>query len=463
MSRKKTNKLRKRFKKKASSTFQKINSSLEFDQFLYQEDIQGSIAHAAMLGSQKIISIQDSKKIINGLKKILREIKLNKFQFDSNLEDIHMNIESRLEQLIGKIAGKLHTARSRNDQVVTDIKLWMKKDNDQITKKIKILKQVLIKNAEKNINILMPGLTHFQTAQPISAGHYFMAYYEMFQRDYERFNQSKIRMDQNPLGSCAMAGTNFNIDRSKTTKMLGFGKTTRNSIDSVSDRDFILDFLFNASACSVHLSRIAEEITLWSSDLIKLVNLGDQVMSSSSIMPQKKNPDATELIRAKSSIVISNLSAMLNLIKSLPLSYNKDLQEDKKLVTSTSAILHLTLDCMVEIISGLKINKRNMKIALRRSYSNATDLADWLVLNLGYSFRDAHVLTSKIINYAEKKRLFLNDLKISEYQLFDKRISKSLYSFLNTKNSVNNKKSFGGTSFSEVKKMIALAKKENKK
>jgi len=463
MSRKKTNKLRKRFKKKASSTFQKINSSLEFDQFLYQEDIQGSIAHAAMLGSQKIISIQDSKKIINGLKKILREIKLNKFQFDSNLEDIHMNIESRLEQLIGEIAGKLHTARSRNDQVVTDIKLWMKKDNDQITKKIKILKQVLIKNAEKNINILMPGLTHFQTAQPISAGHYFMAYYEMFQRDYERFNQSKIRMDQNPLGSCAMAGTNFNIDRSKTTKMLGFGKTTRNSIDSVSDRDFILDFLFNASACSVHLSRIAEEITLWSSDLIKLVNLGDQVMSSSSIMPQKKNPDATELIRAKSSIVISNLSAMLNLIKSLPLSYNKDLQEDKKLVTSTSAILHLTLDCMVEIISGLKINKRNMKIALRRSYSNATDLADWLVLNLGYSFRDAHVLTSKIINYAEKKRLFLNDLKISEYQLFDKRISKSLYSFLNTKNSVNNKKSFGGTSFSEVKKMIALAKKENKK
>ena len=309
----------------------------------------------------------------------------------------------------------------------------------------------------------MPGLTHFQTAQPISAGHYFMAYYEMFQRDYERFNQSKIRMDQNPLGSCAMAGTNFNIDRSKTTKMLGFGKTTRNSIDSVSDRDFILDFLFNASACSVHLSRIAEEITLWSSDLIKLVNLGDQVMSSSSIMPQKKNPDATELIRATSSIVISNLSAMLNLIKSLPLSYNKDLQEDKKLVTSTSAILHLTLDCMVEIISGLKINKRNMKIALRRSYSNATDLADWLVLNLGYSFRDAHVLTSKIINYAEKKRLFLNDLKISEYQLFDKRISKSLYSFLNTKNSVNNKKSFGGTSFSEVKKMIALAKKENKK
>ena len=463
MSRKKTNKLRKRFKKKASSTFQKINSSLEFDQFLYQEDIQGSIAHAAMLGSQKIISIQDSKKIINGLKKILREIKLNKFQFDSNLEDIHMNIESRLEQLIGEIAGKLHTARSRNDQVVTDIKLWMKKDNDQITKKIKILKQVLIKNAEKNINILMPGLTHFQTAQPISAGHYFMAYYEMFQRDYERFNQSKIRMDQNPLGSCAMAGTNFNIDRSKTTKMLGFGKTTRNSIDSVSDRDFILDFLFNASACSVHLSRIAEEITLWSSDLIKLVNLGDQVMSSSSIMPQKKNPDATELVRAKSSIVISNLSAMLNLIKSLPLSYNKDLQEDKKLVTSTSAILHLTLDCMVEIISGLKINKRNMKIALRRSYSNATDLADWLVLNLGYSFRDAHVLTSKIINYAEKKRLFLNDLKISEYQLFDKRISKSLYSFLNTKNSVNNKKSFGGTSFSEVKKMIALAKKENKK
>ena len=339
----------------------------------------------------------------------------------------------------------------------------MKKDNQIILKKIKELNLTLIKIAEKNINNIMPGLTHFQTAQPISVGHYFMAYYEMFKRDSERFDQAGKRMDENPLGACALGGTSFNINRNKTAKLLGFSRVTKNSIDSVSDRDFVIDFLSNASTCSVHLSRIAEEVTLLSSDLIQFLSIGDNVMSSSSIMPQKKNPDATELIRAKASLIISNLTGMLSLIKSLPLSYSKDLQEDKQLVTSTSKTIHLCLDCIIEVIKGVKINKKNMEQALKTSYSNATELADWLVVNLDYSFRDAHSLTAKIVNFAEKKQLFLNELKISDYQSFDKRINKNLYNFLNLRNSVNNKKSYGGTSTSEVKKMISLAKKESRK
>mgnify|MGYP001160084690 FL=1 len=463
MSRKKTNKIRKRFKKASSLTFQKINSSIEFDKFLYQEDIEGSIAHASMLASQKIITDQENKKITTGLRKILKEIKTDSFKFDPILEDIHMNIESRLEELIGDTAGKLHTARSRNDQVVTDLKLWMKKDNELISKKIKELKLCLIKNAEANVNNIMPGLTHFQTAQPISIGHYFMSYYEMFNRDSKRFEEAKKRIDENPLGSGALAGTSFNINRNKTSKLLGFKRVTRNSIDSVSDRDFVIDFLSNSSTCAVHLSRISEEITLLSSDLIQFFKISDQVMSSSSIMPQKKNPDATELIRAKAAIVISNLNGMLNLIKSLPLAYSKDLQEDKKLVTSTSETIHLCLDCIIEILKGFKINKKNIDLVLKKGYANATELADWLVQNLDYSFRDAHTLTAKIVNFAEKKGLSLNELKISDYQSFDNKINKNLYNFINIKNSVNNKKSYGGTNMLEVKKMIALAKKEIKK
>ena len=463
MSSKKESKLRKRFKKEATSTFKKINTSIDFDKFLYQEDIEASVAHAKMLAKQKIIKISEFNKISFGLKKILKEIKLKKFNFNPDYEDIHMNIENRLEQLIGEVAGKLHTARSRNDQVATDVKLWIKKDIDLILNKIKSLKILLISKSEKNLDTLIPGLTHFQTAQPISLAHHLMAYYEMFSRDTKRFQEAKIRINENPLGSCALAGTSFNIDRYETTKLLGFRSPTKNSIDAVSDRDFIMDYIYSASTCNIHLSRIAEEIILWSSDLIGFSKLSDDVMSSSSIMPQKKNPDAMELVRAKTSILISNLNSMQSIIKGLPLSYSKDLQEDKKLLTSTSDILKLCLDCMIEVINGLTFNKKNMSNAIKYSFANATELADWLVKNLDYSFRESHSLTSKIVNFSEEKGVYLSDLSLAEFKLFEQGINKSVYNSLDIKTSINNKKSYGGTATSEIKKMILVARKECKK
>ena len=459
MSIKKKLNLRKRFKKEPSKNFKQINTSIEFDKFLFREDIEASIAHAKMLEKQKIIKSSELKKIKSGLNKILKEIEIKKFNFDEKHEDIHMNIENRLEELVGDIAGKLHTARSRNDQVITDLKLWMKKDIDTIIKKIRLLKKSLISKAEKNLSIMMPGLTHFQTAQPVSAAHHFMAYHEMFSRDEERLIQTKERMDFSPLGACALAGTSFNINRHHTSKLLGFKSPTKNSLDTVSDRDFVMDFIYSATVANIHLSRIAEEIILWSSDLINFTKLGDDTMSSSSIMPQKKNPDAMELIRAKASVVISNLNAIQNIMKGLPLSYSKDLQEDKKIITSTSDIIKLSLDCMIETIDGLKLNKNELENSIKYSYSNATELADWLVKNLNYSFRKSHGLTSKIVNYAEEKKIYLSDLSLEEFKLFDQRINKSVYNSLNMMTAVNSKKSYGGTSVSEVKKMIAIAKK----
>ena len=460
MSRKKINRLRERFKKGMAPSFEKINSSIETDSFLFNEDIEGSIAHTEMLVKQKIISPSESTKIIRGLKKIKSEIKSNKFIFSSDLEDIHLNIETRLFELIGDAAGKLHTARSRNDQVVTDLKLWMKKDQMSILKKVKKVKSVIVQLAKKNIKTIIPGLTHFQSAQPISAGHYFLAYYEMFKRDTIRFSEALKRIDESPLGSCALAGTQYKINRFQTSKKLGFKKPSRNSIDSVADRDFVIDFLSNASILSVHLSRISEEIVLFSSDLINIFRLGDEVVSSSSILPQKRNPDGAELIRAKAAVTFSNLNSALNLLKSLPLTYSKDLQEDKQLVTNASSNLKISLDCIIDILNNLEINKKNAERYLNNSFSNATELADWLVINLNYTFREAHSIASKIVNYSEKKGKFLTDLSLTDFKKFDSRISKSLINSLKIENAVNNKISYGGTSISEVSKMIVIAKKE---
>ena len=460
MSRKKINRLRERFKKGMASSFEKINSSIETDSFLFNEDIEGSIAHTEMLVKQKIISPSESTKIIRGLKKIKSEIKSNKFIFSTDLEDIHLNIETRLFELIGDAAGKLHTARSRNDQVVTDLKLWMKKDQMSILKKVKKVKSVIVQLAKKNKKTIIPGLTHFQSAQPISAGHYFLAYYEMFKRDTIRFSEALKRIDESPLGSCALAGTQYKINRFQTSKKLGFKKPSRNSIDSVADRDFVIDFLSNASILSVHLSRISEEIVLFSSDLINIFRLGDEVVSSSSILPQKRNPDGAELIRAKAAVTFSNLNSALNLLKSLPLTYSKDLQEDKQLVTNASSNLKISLDCIIDILNNLEINKKNAERYLNNSFSNATELADWLVINLNYTFREAHSIASKIVNYSEKKGKFLTDLSLTDFKKFDSRISKSLINSLKIENAVNNKISYGGTSISEVSKMIVIAKKE---
>ena len=460
MSSKKSNKLRKRFKKEASNAFKSINSSIEIDKFLYQEDIESSIAHAKMLATQKIISNTDYSKISTGLKKILSEIRSGKFVFRDDLEDIHMNIENRLEELIGKAAGKLHTARSRNDQVVTDVKLWMKKDIEEILKKIIKLQKMIIKKSESNIDTFLPGMTHFQTAQPVSFAHHLMAYYEMFKRDLDRFEQTKTRLDQNPLGAGALAGTSFDINRKLTSKLLGFREPTKNSLDTVSDRDFIMDYIYSSSVCSIHMSRLAEEIILWSSDLINFISIGDDVMSSSSIMPQKKNPDAMELVRAKASIIISNLSSIQNIMKGLPLTYSKDLQEDKSLLENSSTNLKLSIDCMIDVIKSLKPNKKNMENSLKSGFSNATDLADWIVKNINYSFRESHGLTAKIVNFVEERGMKLDELSLSEYQEFDKNINNSVYNAISLQSSVDNKKSFGGTSRSEVKRMIKLAKKE---
>ena len=460
MSRKKINRLRERFKKGMAPSFEKINSSIETDSFLFNEDIEGSIAHTEMLVKQKIISPSESTKIIRGLKKIKSEIKSNKFIFSADLEDIHLNIETRLFELIGDAAGKLHTARSRNDQVVTDLKLWMKKDQMSILKKVKKVKSVIVQLAKKNIKTIIPGLTHFQSAQPISAGHYFLAYYEMFKRDTIRFSEALKRIDESPLGSCALAGTQYKINRFQTSKKLGFKKPSKNSIDSVADRDFVIDFLSNASILSVHLSRISEEIVLFSSDLINIFRLGDEVVSSSSILPQKRNPDGAELIRAKAAVTFSNLNSALNLLKSLPLTYSKDLQEDKQLVTNASSNLKISLDCIIDILNNLEINKKNAERYLNNSFSNATELADWLVINLNYTFREAHSIASKIVNYSEKKGKFLTDLSLTDFKKFDSRISKSLINSLKIENAVNNKISYGGTSISEVSKMIVIAKKE---
>ena len=373
-----------------------------------------------------------------------------------------MNIESRLQEIIGETAGKLHTARSRNDQVVTDLKLWLRKDIDLILSELKDLKKNTIKIAEKNIDVLMPGFTHLQTAQPISTGHYYMSYYEMFSRDTERFIETKKRLNKNPLGSCAMAGTSFQIDRFATSKKLSFDEPTRNSIDSVSDRDFVIDYLYASSVCAMHLSRIAEEIVLWSSDLINFCQIKDDMMSSSSIMPQKKNPDAAELVRAKAALINSDLSSLLNIMKALPLSYSKDLQEDKKLVVNTSKNLHISIKVITEIIKSIKLNKQTLLKAATRSYSNATELADWLVKNLQYSFRKAHETTADIVNFAESVQKKLEDLTLSELKVFDPNITNNIYDHLNIKNAVLSKTSYGGTSPTEVLKMINKAKKREK-
>jgi argininosuccinate lyase len=462
MSRKKNTILRHRFSQKNKDVFTKINTSIEFDKFLFNEDIEGSIAHAEMLAQQKIVTIAEKNKIISGLKKILIEIQKEKFIFKPELEDIHMNIENRLQELIGDVAGKLHTARSRNDQVVTDLKLWLRKDIDQIVSELKYLKKTIIRLAEKNIEVIMPGFTHLQTAQPISAGHYFMAYYEMFVRDVERFKETKSRLNKNPLGACAMAGTSFKINRFTTSKRLLFDAPTNNSIDSVSDRDFVIDYLYASSVCAMHLSRIAEEIVLWSSNLINFCKINDDMMSSSSIMPQKKNPDAAELVRAKAALLTSNLSSMLNIMKALPLSYSKDLQEDKRLIIDTSDNIHISIEVITEILKGMKLNKEKLLESASDGYSNATELADWLVKDMNYSFRKAHQITAKIVNYAEENHKKLENLSLKDFKQFDKNITDKIFPKLNIKNVVFSKTSYGGTSPLVVIKAIKKAKKEIK-
>ena len=450
-----------RIKKSSSTLFQKVGNSIDIDKRLYREDIQGSIAHVEMLFKQKIISFKIKNKIIYGLNKIEKEISNKKFEFNKKYEDIHMNIEKRLFQIIGDEAGYVHTARSRNDQVITDFKIWIRSATKEINFTIdKVIKSTL-KLAEKNVETIMPGFTHLKNAQAISFAHYLMAYVEMFNRDKKRFINNLESLDESPLGVAALAGTSFNIDRNYTSKKLGFKRPTSNSIDTVSDRDFVLDFLYSVSVCSMHISRIAEELIIWNSDGFNLINLSDKVVTGSSIMPQKKNPDLLEYLRGKVGSSYGNLFSMLTILKGLPLSYFKDLQDDKEIVFKSNDTLVNCLKIFDEILKNSSANKKRMLELTNSGYITATDLADYLVKNHSMSFRKAYQKTAAVVNLAEKKKKKLNELSLEELKKIEPKLNDNVLKVFDLKNSINSKKSYGGTSFDNIKKMIIKYKKQN--
>jgi len=451
-----------RFSNAPSKIFEKIGASIDVDKRLFEEDVLGSIVHTQMLIKQKIIDRKKGNKIISGLKKIRNEIEKNKFKFNKKYEDIHLNIEKRLFAIIGNDAGYLHIARSRNDQVVTDFKLWIKKASKETVKRLNDLIKSFIKKSENNIQTIMPGFTHLKNAQPISFAHYLLAYVEMFKRDKKRFTSNIDYIDECPLGVGALAGTSYKIDRNFTSKKLGFKKPTNNSIDSVSDRDFALDFLSSASICAMHISRFAEELIIWNSDIFKLIQLDDKMLTGSSIMPQKKNPDPAELIRGRAGKNFGLLQTMLTTMKGLPLSYYKDMQEDKALVFDSYDTLLESITITNELVKNLKPNKKRMLDLSNEGYTTATDFADYLVQNNGLSFRDAYKVSARLVNYAEKNKKKLNQLNFKEVKKIKNNLDKKVMNIFNVKNSVDLKTSYGGTSTKNIKKVISKLKKEFK-
>ena len=429
-----------------------MNSSVKFDSRFYTEDINASIAHAKMLAKTKIITSKEARKIVVGLNKIKSEFESGKFNLDPLLEDIHMNIESNLQKKIGDVAKKLHTGRSRNDQVATDMRLYIRKECNVMINLICNLQLELSKKALKYYDFIMPGFTHLQVAQPVTLGHHLLAYVEMLERDKNRFQDAIKRINQNPLGAAALAGTTFPIDRNMTTKELGFTKPMPNSIDAVSARDFIIEPLSAISILANHLSRFSEEIILWVSDGFNFIELPESLSTGSSIMPQKKNPDIAELVRGKNGRIISALLSILVVMKGLPLAYSKDLQEDKELTFDAIDNIMISLRAITAITKKLKPKKENLLIAAEKSYSTATDLADWLVSNLNIPFRESHKITGNIVKYCEMKKIKLSEMKIDELKKFHKDINSGIYDVLSAKQSVNHKKSFGSTSPSMVKK-----------
>ena len=448
-----------RFASGPDAVMEAINASVEFDKRMYAQDIAASIAHARMLGAQGIISPVDSESIISGLQEIQDEIEQDKFIFSRALEDIHMNVESRLSELIGDSAGRLHTARSRNDQVTTDFRLWVRDAIDHIDNKMRSLQTVLLDQAEAHAESIMPGLTHLQTAQPVTLGHHLMAYVEMIGRDRSRFADCRVRMNESPLGAAALAGTSFPIDREMTAEVLGFDRPMANSIDAVSDRDFALEFLACGAILSVHLSRLAEEYVLWCSQQFSYASLGDAFATGSSIMPQKKNPDAAELIRGKAGRVIGSLVGLLTVIKGMPMTYGKDMQEDKEPCFEVLDTLELSLSAMTGMLSNTTFDKVRMAEDVTRGFATATDLADWLVRVLGMPFRQAHHVTGAIIKIAEEKKCELNSLTLTEIQSVEGRITDDVFTVLNPRSSVESRNSFGGTSPENVRHSIAIARR----
>ncbi len=451
-----------RFNNATSKVFEKIGASIDIDKRLFEEDVLGSIVHTQMLIKQKIINKNKGNKIIKGLKRIRNEIKKNKFYFNKKYEDIHLNIEKRLFSIIGSDAGYLHIARSRNDQVITDFKLWIKKASKEINKNLNNLIKNFIRKSESNIQTIMPGFTHLKNAQPISFAHYLLAYVEMFKRDIKRFTSNINYINECPLGVGALAGTSYKIDRNFTSKKLGFKKPTDNSIDSVSDRDFAIDFLSSSSICAMHISRFAEELIIWNSDIFKLITLDDKMLTGSSIMPQKKNPDPAELIRGRAGRNFGSLQAMLTTMKGLPLSYYKDMQEDKALVFSSYDTILESIAITSELVKSLKPNKKRMLALSNEGYTTATDFADYLVQNNNLSFREAYKVSAKLVNYAEREKKTLSQLSFNEVKKMKNSLNKNVMKIFDVVNSVNSKSSYGGTSTKNIKKMIFKLKKELK-
>ena len=445
-----------RFASGPDAIMEAINASIDFDKRMAAQDVAGSRAHAQMLAACGIITDSDAKVIREGLLTVLSEIETGDFPFSRALEDIHMNIEARLKELIGEPAGRLHTGRSRNDQVATDFRLWVREHCDAVATGLRALMVVLVDQAEAGAGIVMPGFTHLQVAQPVTWGHHMLAYVEMFARDLSRIEDARARMNESPLGAAALAGTGFPIDREMTAKALGFDRPMANSLDAVSDRDFALEFLSCASICATHLSRFAEELVIWSSAQFRFVVLSDRFSTGSSIMPQKKNPDAAELIRAKVGRINGALVGLLTVMKGLPLAYSKDMQEDKEQVFDAADSLMLALAAMTGMVADMKPNPDELRAAAATGFSTATDLADWLVRELGLPFRDAHHVTGALVKLAEDKGCDLDELTLAEMQTGHEGINQEVYSVLGVDNSVASRVSFGGTAPEGVRAQAAI-------
>ncbi len=451
-----------RFASGPDAVMEAINASIGFDRRLARQDIEGSRAHAAMLAATGIITDKDARAIREGLLTILSEIEAGEFAFSTALEDIHMNVEARLGELIGEAAGRLHTARSRNDQVALDFRLFVREQCDQAHDGLTALMRALLAQAEAGADWVMPGFTHLQVAQPVTWGHHMLAYVEMFGRDRARFSDARARMNECPLGAAALAGTSFPIDRQMTAAALGFARPAANSLDAVSDRDFALEFLSAASICAMHLSRLAEELVIWSTAQFRFVALSDRFSTGSSIMPQKKNPDAAELIRAKSGRIMGAMVGLFTVMKSLALAYSKDMQEDKEQVFDAADSLALALAAMTGMVADMRANRAALEAAAGSGFSTATDLADWLVRALGLPFREAHHITGALVALAEEKGCDLPDLSLADMQAIHDAITEDVYAVLGVYNSVASRTSFGGTAPGQVRAQIARWKKELK-
>ena len=443
-----------RFAMAPDAIMEEINASIGFDQRLASQDIRGSKAHAAMLGTVGILTQADVDEISQGLDEIQAEIEAGTFPFSRALEDIHMNIESRLREKIGDAAGRLHTARSRNDQVATDFKLWVRDRLDDVDSALGDLIAAFLDQAEQGADLVMPGFTHLQTAQPVTWGHHMMAYVEMFGRDKTRFADARTRMNESPLGSAALAGTGFPIDREMTAKSLGFDAPTANSLDAVSDRDFALEFLSAASICATHLSRLSEELVIWSSAQFNFVRLSDKFTTGSSIMPQKRNPDAAELCRAKVGRIMGSMIGLMTVMKGLPLAYSKDMQEDKEPVFDAADALGVALSAMTGMVRDMAPNAERLREAAGHGYSTATDLADWLVRELNMPFRDAHHVTGSLVKMAEDQGVQLESLPLDEMQSVEPKITAAVMDVLSVESSTRSRTSYGGTAPERVREQI---------